>query len=183
MDNVGNINISIKYVDAVNTSLWIPKISSNGWFREYIGSNKAAQRKFEGVKKIVENCDYSGISNLHQQRLATLKCSSFRCEKHLGLKKGKIRYVWSMTVILADFGTSILDICLKFGHTSMEMFEIADESMENIYILDIPFLHQFPELIDIDQFFDSTHHFPQNDPSFRKSLFPATVRSAVKWFL
>ena len=52
---------------------------------------------------------------------------------------------------------------------SMEMLEIADESMENIYILDIQFLHQFPESIDIDQFFDSTHHFPQKDPSFRKS--------------
>ena len=51
----------------------------------------------------------------------------------------------------------------------MEMLEIADESMENIYILDIQFLHQFPESIDIDQFFDSTHHFPQKDPSFRKS--------------
>ena len=64
---------------------------------------------------------------------------------------------------------------------SMEMLEIADESMENIYILDIQFLHQFPESIDIDQFFHSTHHFPQKDPSFRKSPVSATVRSAVKW--
>ena len=51
----------------------------------------------------------------------------------------------------------------------MEMLENADESMENIYILDIQIRHQFLELIDIDQFFDSTHHFPHNDPSFRKS--------------
>ena len=163
------INFSSKYVDADNISLRIPKNSSNGWFREDIGFTKAAQRKFEGVKKIVENCDYSWISNLHQQHLATLKCSSLRCEKHLGLKKGKIRHIWWISVKLADLPTSILGICFKFGHMSMEMLEIADESMENIYILDIQFLHQFPESIDIDQFFDSTHHFPQKDPSFRKS--------------
>ena len=62
----------------------------------------------------------------------------------------------------------------------MEMLENADESMENIYILDIQILHQFLELIDIDQFFDSTHHFPDNGPSFRKSPVQATVSSAVK---
>ena len=53
------INFSSKYVDAVNISLRIPKISSNGWFREDIGFTKAGQRKIQGVKKIVENCDYS----------------------------------------------------------------------------------------------------------------------------
>ena len=62
----------------------------------------------------------------------------------------------------------------------MEMLENADESMENIYILDIQILHQFLELIDIDQFFDSTHHFLDNGPSFRKSPVQATVSSAVK---
>ena len=102
------INFSSKYVDANNISLWIPKISSNGWFREDIGFNICVQRKFEGVKKIVEYCDYSWISKLHQQHLATLKCSSLRCEKHLGLKKGKIRYIWWITVKLADLPTSTL---------------------------------------------------------------------------
>jgi hypothetical protein len=53
------INFSSKYVDADNISPRIPKISSNGWFREDIGFTKAAQRKIQGVKKIVENCDYS----------------------------------------------------------------------------------------------------------------------------
>ncbi len=110
------INFSSKYVDPINKSLRIPKISSNGWFREDIGLTKAWQRKFQGVKKIVENCDYSWISNLHQQHLATVKCSSPRCEKHLGLKKGKIRYIWWITVKLADLPTSALDICYKFGH-------------------------------------------------------------------
>ena len=103
-----NINISIKYVDADNISLWIPKNSSNGWFWEDIGFSKDAQRKIQRVKKIVENCDYSWISNLHQQHLATVKCSSPRCEKHLGLKKGKIRYIWWITVKLADLPTSTL---------------------------------------------------------------------------
>ena len=110
------INFSSKFVDPINISLRIPKISSNGWFREDIGLTKAVQRKIEGVKKIVENCDYSWISNLHQQHLATVKCSSPRCEKHLGLKKGKIRYIWWITVKLADLPTSTLDICFKFGH-------------------------------------------------------------------
>jgi hypothetical protein len=53
------INFSSKFVDPINISLRIPKISSNGWFREDIGLTKAVQRKIEGVKKIVENCDYS----------------------------------------------------------------------------------------------------------------------------
>ena len=110
------INFSSKYVDADNISLWIPKISSNGWFREDIGFHIGPQRKFQGVKKIVEYCDYSWISNLHQQHLATLKCSSLRCEKHLGLKKGKIRYIWWISVKLADLATSTLDICFKFDH-------------------------------------------------------------------
>ena len=55
----------------------------------------------------------------------------------------------------------------------MEMLENADESMENIYILDIQILHQFPESIDIDQFstrrtiFHITAHLFENLQSKR----------------